>query len=888
MAQYISPGVYVVERDFSDYVASLGTTSVGMVGTAKKGPVNEPTFCSTPEQFLSIFGEPDVNQYGPYAAINYLRRGNQLWYLRVARSYDLEVGLFSSYDSNTRTLTLTAADHGIGVGNFIRIREPGKRTSWSLKIESINDEEVVIDSTTTSRILETYTQGVAVIDLDVSTTGDASNNAELFAPGRYAASVYDQVKFTARHGGAWANYGSSQGIEILISDGGGFRNLDPVTGAPYEHDDGTLLEGVIPSNPSVDSPLTLLGYTSSDGVTSRQQRGVNRDFFNTEIISVVTDAGDAVFEVGDTSFFAEGDTIAITGSNINSSSSYDAVNLAVYSVVDTTTMKLAELSATTITVSDAASASAGAETTLTVSNSATLIASDIILISSADVAGLNGWHTVTAQGSGTVTIDLAWDADFDGVTANINEGTIVPYLTSVADDDTYGYMLNLDRAAPAGVYLCTAVNSTRSQWKKIGLHTKQLRVFYQGRQVEVFDNITGYDSTDTHYWDTVIGNPSNPVSDYIYAEYLGSGDTAGAQPINTYQRVKHPNNPRLLMGTSTLVKVADSSVAASVTLLNSRGVDGNNPNADAYIGTITETNTYTGIQHFRRSELYDINLLCIPGVTLSSCVAEVLDVCEDRADCLGLIDTPLGLTVQEAVDWHNGQGIYTGDHVAFVSNKAAAYYPWVKQFDPYTRNDIWLPPTAILPAVYAHSDAKGETWFAPAGITRATIPNARAVETVVSRGDMDYMYGPGNGNAVNPIAQFTRDGIVVYGQRTLQRTPSALDRINVRRLMFYIEKTIATASRRLVFEQNDPILWGQFLNLVEPFFRDLKGRRALEWYRVVCDESTNPPQKRNNNEMGAKIYVIPTKSAEKIILDFALLPSGANVEEFISADLGEG
>jgi phage tail sheath protein FI len=267
-----------------------------------------------------------------------------------------------------------------------------------------------------------------------------------------------------------------------------------------------------------------------------------------------------------------------------------------------------------------------------------------------------------------------------------------------------------------------------------------------------------------------------------------------------------------------------------------------------------------------------------------SVLEEILSICRTRNDCLGIIDPPLGLSVQEVTDWHNGTGEYTGSHQAFTANQGALYYPWVKQFDPYTSREVWLPPTAFVPAVIAYTDRTTDLWWAPAGITRGKIDRALQAETVITQAHVDYFYGPGNGNAVNPIQTFSRDGIVVYGQRTLQRYPSALDRINVRRLLFHIEKVVATAARRLVFDQNDELLWGQFRALVEPFLETLEGQRALEWFRVVCDETTNTPARRNNNEVYARVFIIPVKSAEKFIIDFTLLPSGANVNEYIATD----
>lgn len=880
---FISPGVYVIERDFSDYVAGLGSTSVGMVGTAKKGPLNVPTLITTAENFIDVFGEPSINQYGPHGAINYLRRGSALWYLRVAKTYTEETATMvtqpvangDDYD------IVVSTEHGITVGDYIRIREDGKRTSWALKVVAVSSDTLTIDGSTFSRWIDTYTSA-AVVDVEASDspTGDAANAAEVFAFQRYSSAVTDLVKFTARNSGAWANYGTSSGIEVQISDGGGFTNIDPITGRAYEAVDGTLLEGVVPGAPSVDSFEALLALTSAD-VVSKQTRGVNKDYFNTPILSTEPFSDYCLFGVADASYFSVGDSVIVHGSTSGSAARFDGNYFVADVNTATDALMLVDTTATTqYTIVSAASAATGTKFTLDTAPS-TLLGNDYFLVEGTDVAAFDTiLETADASTSGvTVTISVPWDNAYSAISGGtMRSGVAVAYVAG-----SNGYIINTTREAAAGVYLCSTITDEGPKWRKVGVHTKQVKVLYQGNVVEHFEGCVGYDITSPQYWDTVIGNADAPVSEYIYCEYLGSG----AQPINTYHRVKHPNNPKLLMGNSTVVKLTDTTSSTTTTKKNSRGVDGSNPDESAYIGTISNAGVYTGLQNFRKVEAYDINLLCAPGQYSAAVVESILDICESRSDCLGLIDTPFGLTVQDAIDWHNGQGVYSGLHSAFASNKAAAYYPWVKQYDPYSRSDIWLPPTALLPGVFAYSDRNGELWFAPAGIIRASIPNARQVETVVSQGDMDAMYGPGNGNALNAIAQFPRDGIVVYGQRTLQRTPSSLDRVNVRRLLFYIEKAISTAVRRLVFEQNDPILWGQLTNLIEPFLQDLQGRRALEWFRVICDATTNPPILRNNNTVGIKVYIIPTKSAEKILLNIALLPSGANVEEFIAADLGE-
>jgi len=813
MPSFIAPGVYVLERDFSDYIAGLQQTSLGMVSTSKRGPLNSPVLCTTPDQFLGRFGEPTINSYGAHAALNYLRRGNQLWFTRVAKQYEENAAAFVSLGSpNALGLIYSftvSAGHSLNNGDYVRISQTGKATTHNAKITNVASNVITVDTP----LIDSYDPtSSSDCDVAVSDGASAAGYAEVFGLKRVTGTSIERlVKFSAKDPGSFANYGTRQGIEIVIEDGGQFTNINETTGLPYESEGGIPLQGVIPATPSVDTKKELLMLTAAaNGIRVGEMRGVNYDSVVTVITGIAPGAGNSsassdadtmVLSVDSTTGFEDGNEITISGTD-DYDGTYEVLNV---------------LSAT--------------------------------------------------------ELEILYSGAITEATASSESGPL-------------GYVENNDSSHFAVVYRCTDSDADGSngysQWTAQGVLTKRVKVLYQGRQVEVFDNIIGYDPSSANYWDTVVGSPNTTTSNssFIYAEYLGAGE----QPINTYHRVKHPNNPRLLMGNDSSCKVADSSAAASVIVRNAKGYDGENPDSNDYIGTIDEDGTHTGIQVFRKVEAFDINMLCVPGISLAAVVQEMISILDSRNDCLGIIDPPFGLTPQEVVDWHNGTGTYTGFHSAFTTNRAALYYPWVKQYDPYTKRELWLPPSAVIPAVIAYNDTVGESWFAPAGIQRGKVQNALAVEHASTLGEVEYFYGPLNGNAINPIMQFSKDGIVVYGQRTLQRFPTSLDRINVRRLLFFIEKSIATISRSLVFEQNDEILWAQFRNLIDPFLQNLVGRRALEDYRVVCDSTTNTPYHRNNNEVVCKIYLIPVKSAEKVILNVTVLSSGINVDEFVAAD----
>lgn len=296
---------------------------------------------------------------------------------------------------------------------------------------------------------------------------------------------------------------------------------------------------------------------------------------------------------------------------------------------------------------------------------------------------------------------------------------------------------------------------------------------------------------------------------------------------------------------------------------------------DDFVGEV-DGNTRTGLQIF--AGLLDINILMAPGIHSAGVLNEMITICETRGDCMCLIDPPLGLGVQQVVDWHNGAGAYA-DHDAYNSSYAALYWPWIQVFDAGSNRYIWTPPSGHIAAVYAYTDDVSDPWWAPAGLNRGLLQQATRVEFNAAVGDQEFMYG--NQNAVNMIVKFPVDGIAVWGQRTLQRKPTALDRVNVRRLLLYMRKVITTAVKYLVFEPNDPPTWRSFVGLVDPFLKALVSRRGLYAYQVVCDETTNTPDYIDNNEMLARIYIQPVKAAEKILVDAVLTPTGASFEETI-------
>jgi len=232
---------------------------------------------------------------------------------------------------------------------------------------------------------------------------------------------------------------------------------------------------------------------------------------------------------------------------------------------------------------------------------------------------------------------------------------------------------------------------------------------------------------------------------------------------------------------------------------------------------------------------------------------------------------------QNAIDWHNGKSTTTAYSrtSAINSSYAAIFFPHVKVFSTFDKKDRWYDPTIFAARQMAFTDSVADSWFAPAGFRRGRLTKPTDVEVKITQGDRDSMYS--GGNAINPISSFPQQGITIFGQRTAQRSPSALDRINVRRLMIYIRKVLLQGTGRFVFEPNDEFTWEQLEAALNPFLDDILRRRGIQDFRVICDETVNTPARVDRNELWCKVILKPTKTAEIIIFELNLTSQSADI-----------
>ena len=316
------------------------------------------------------------------------------------------------------------------------------------------------------------------------------------------------------------------------------------------------------------------------------------------------------------------------------------------------------------------------------------------------------------------------------------------------------------------------------------------------------------------------------------------------------------------------------------------GFDGVNPGKAKKTGTSMastntsgfdcSTSTASGSVAYKRAinavsnpDEYDINMLITPGIIHKhhSVVSNhAIDKVEDRADAFYVLDgNDIDDNVATAVN-----NVATLD-----TNYVATYYPWVKMDNPAGNGQVYVPPSVVVGGVISFTDSVAHEWFAPAGLNRGGLDNVRMTKKKLTHTDRDTLYE----GRVNPIASFPGQGVVVFGQKTLQSKPSALDRIYVRRLLIRLKKFIASSSRFLVFEQNDSSTRSRFLNIVNPFLESVQANSGLSAFKVVMDDSNNTPDVIDRNHLVGQIFIQPTRTAEFIVLDFTVLPTGAAFPE---------
>lgn len=332
----------------------------------------------------------------------------------------------------------------------------------------------------------------------------------------------------------------------------------------------------------------------------------------------------------------------------------------------------------------------------------------------------------------------------------------------------------------------------------------------------------------------------------------------------------------VINGYSSYIVVADGSLADTVmpktqstNLALAQGSDG---------AAVSDSDYINGWDKFSNPDDVDVRILIGGGLTSVAVQQAILDIAEDRKDCIAILDVPYAqlTSAVSTVTWRtNTQN--------FNSSYCALYSPWVKAYDSYNSVIVTLPPSGFVASQIAYNDYVAETWYAPAGLNRGLL-NVLSVYPVYTQGERDLLYS----NGINPLQTFRGEGNVIWGQKTEQARASATDRINVRRLLITLEKSIAISLRTFVFEPNSETTRFRIVAMIETFLDQLGAKGAFQaelgdkGYQIVCDSTNNTPAVIYRNELHVDIFIKPSRASEFIRLNTIITSTGANFQELIA------
>ena len=387
--------------------------------------------------------------------------------------------------------------------------------------------------------------------------------------------------------------------------------------------------------------------------------------------------------------------------------------------------------------------------------------------------------------------------------------------------------------------------------------------------LESYNNVN-LDPFSTRYVARVIGDQN-----LSYNSSTQQIEVSGEYPNSSrYIRVKTVNypTPNYLDANGT----AKSEFTGSIPVVGTGSFNGaaGDIKAGALMNeNISATNTQglhpdnydNAINLLKNKDDYQFNVLFTPGLTSdlhSSKISTILTNTQERGDNLFVLDL---VTFDETVT------SVTSQAASRDSSYGASYYPWVRMIDPSTGRHIWAPASTVIPGVYANNDRISAPWFAPAGINRGGLNEVMRTQYKLTQANKDNLYEAN----VNPLATLPRTGVVVFGQKTLQKEASALDRVNVRRLLIELKNFIRQIADTVVFEQNTATTRNSFLARVTPFLETVQQKQGLYAFKVIMDSTNNGPDVIDRNQLIGQVYIQPTRTAEFISIDFILLPTGA-------------
>jgi len=519
------------------------------------------------------------------------------------------------------------------------------------------------------------------------------------------------------------------------------------------------------------------------------------------------------------------------------------------------------------------------------------------------VIGSSGTQEITINDGGGIALSITASVSgisFNGSTVKsgsyndlLQENGITIATLSGGTNPTFNNALELETLAVGAIQNSTSVEGSKGQlpsgsrdnirWEIIspdtasGTFSLLIRqgddITSQKKVLETWTNLS-LDPNASNYVSRVIGDQKQTVKTDGSTYYLQmEGQYANA---SRYVRVKSVNSKTLNYFDNAgdpkpqytnLIPVVSSGTFGAALGVDFNGIVANfNQNINATNTQGLEGSNYTtALNLLANKDEFQYNVLSIPGLyreDYASQISAMVNNCQFRGDAIAIID---GVAYDKTITAAKTQA------AGVDSSYAATYWPWLQTIDPDLGDQVWVPASAMMPGVFAYNDASSEAWFAPAGLNRGGLSSVIRAERKLTNGNRDELYQAN----INPIATFPNTGVVVFGQKTLQKKASALDRVNVRRLLIALKGFISQIADNLVFEQNTIATRNNFLAQVNPYLESVQQRQGLYAFKVVMDDSNNTPDVIDRNQLIGQIYLQPTKTAEFIYLDFNVMPTGA-------------
>ena len=818
----VSPGVFTREKDLSFLPQGIGEIGAAIIGPTKKGPAFTPTIINNFSEFEEIFGSLDSRFYVPYTAKQYLKSAGTVTIVRV-----LAIG---GYEANILALKVT--------GSNANLLEKDMPTGYP-----------ELFGKTLAILAPTRLGGMT----DGNIT-DALSGSFLQAP--LSSSTINVTATTALTASFSFNTGSDTYIDKVIPTDPQ-NNTKPV----YLYKNFKQFHGEITGKISgslVSASFESAGLNHKDGSTGFDSAGtasvwegnVNYEYARTPYLQSQAVGGSrySLFRV----------YTRAQGSNINS-----------------------ELKVNILNVKDAGSVAGSDYGTFSLQVRSVNFNND--RLRPTNDAVIEQWDNLTFDpnesnyfarviGDRHISIDsngkLTYYGDYPNMSKHIRVGDYGDLATFPTTVVPFGHNKVYVPYYSATTAATTIVTASFKSDQSSSVADFDQNVFYG----------LDYSNLDNREYLSPISHGNNDASQgsnvTMSLENMYGSDGATAVATN------YSNQTELLTLSGSAIEQRKFVVPFQW------GFDGQSPARQYAVGSdISATNTQgfnldgaakSGSVVYKRAinavsnpDEFDINMMVLPGVihgTHTNVTNHAIDKSEERADTFLILDSS---KYGDSVDT-------VRDNVkALDSNYTATYYPWVKVLDENTNRPTWVPPSVVLPGVIAFNDEVAHEWFAPAGLNRGGLSDVLEAKTRLTHSERDKLYE----DRINPIATFPGQGVVVFGQKTLQGKPSALDRVNVRRLLIALKKFIASTSRFLVFEQNTNATRARFLNVVNPFLEDVQANSGLSAFRVVMDDTNNTPDEIDRNRLIGQIFIQPTRTAEFIVLDFVVQPTGATFPE---------